>query len=200
AFSGDHVTDTANCATDVTHVPGIAVEKTCPAKALVGDKLVYTITITNTGNEPLTNITVIDSIAGDVSDQFADTLDVGASETETITHTATTADVGNLENDVTASGTGADSTVTAKAATGCSTAVKAPAIAFTGSDVGGRGLSTLLLLLAGGLGFLLLGRQPQLAFAGSHRMSRRGAHAAQGRGLAWITLVAPHRGAHRKRH
>ena len=67
ADSGVEASDEASCTTDITHEPGIDVTKSCPEAAGVGDVITYEITITNTGNEALVDITVNDSILGDVS-------------------------------------------------------------------------------------------------------------------------------------
>ena len=194
--SDTSVDSTAECTTDITHEPGIAVEKTCPKTAAVGDTITYEITVTNTGNEPLTNVTVIDSVVGDISDLFSDTLDVGASETVEVTHEVTASDPNPLENHVTATGTGADSLVDAEAGVVCSTAIP-PVIALTGANTG-QGMVILLLLLMTGAVFLFLGRRPEFALAsGAHRRTPRGAHAAD-TASQW-TSVTVYRGSHRRR-
>jgi uncharacterized repeat protein (TIGR01451 family) len=58
--------------------PGIDVSKDCPANAAAGAAITYEITVANVGNVTLTNITVLDDIIGDLSDQFPDTLGVGS--------------------------------------------------------------------------------------------------------------------------
>jgi uncharacterized repeat protein (TIGR01451 family) len=179
AISGDVAQDAGACRSDVTHVPGIAVEKTCPTSAVAGDLITYSVTVTNTGDEPLTNVTAQDSLAGDISDLFSDTLDVGASETVEYTHQVTPIDPDPLENTVIVSGMGEDSTVTAEATTGCATAVPpvsppaqpGPSLPVTGTDVQG-GLIVLAALIMGGLMFLFLGWQPAVT-AGVRALGRR---------------------------
>ena len=58
--------------------PAIEVTKDCPADAAAGEEITYEITVTNTGNVDLTNITVEDDIIGDLSGEFPNTLVVGS--------------------------------------------------------------------------------------------------------------------------
>ncbi len=62
--------------------PGISITKGCaPSSGTVGETITYTITIANTGDVALENITVSDTLLGDLSDSFVDYLAVGASDT-----------------------------------------------------------------------------------------------------------------------
>ena len=54
--------------------------KSCTELAHAGDTVTYTITVTNTGDEDLDGVKVLDTILGDLSASFADELAVGASE------------------------------------------------------------------------------------------------------------------------
>lgn len=137
-------------------VPGIDVAKSCPAKVTVGSDLTVSITITNTGEEELQDITVVDSVLGDLSDLFADTLAVGASETESVTTKPQKAQT--ITDTVTATATGAESATTATATDTCTSVVEAPALPPTGfSGAGGPSMIWLLgivfgaLLIGGGL-------------------------------------------------
>jgi uncharacterized repeat protein (TIGR01451 family) len=128
ADSQTTITDTASCTTDITHVPGIAVTKSCPAAAGEGDVVTYSITVSNTGNETLEGVTVIDTILGDLSASFADTLDEGESETQEFDFTVPEGTEGPLVNIVTVSGTGADSGTTVNSTATCATDILHPGI------------------------------------------------------------------------
>jgi uncharacterized repeat protein (TIGR01451 family) len=130
ADSKTTATDTASCTTDITHVPGIAVTKTCPAQAGEGDTVTYSITVSNTGNEDLEEVTVMDSILGDLSDSFGDTLGVGDSETQDFDFTVPEDGADPLVNVVTVSGTGADSGTTVDSTATCSIDILHPAISI----------------------------------------------------------------------
>src|SRR5439155_1751408 len=122
------VTDTSSCETDVLHTPGISVEKTCPTSANIGDTITYSITVTNTGDEALTNLVVNDPVLGGNLSGFGSTLAVGASVTKTFTYTITASDPDPLTNTVTATATGADSGDTVEDSASCETDVLNPQI------------------------------------------------------------------------
>jgi uncharacterized repeat protein (TIGR01451 family) len=126
-ISDKEVSDGDDCESDITHEPGISVTKDCPATALVGEEVTYTITITNTGDEELTGITVEDSLLGDISNLFPTTLDVGDSGTEEVTRVVQPGE-DPVENTVTVSATGADSEETATDTASCSSNVLGPDI------------------------------------------------------------------------
>jgi hypothetical protein len=108
-------------------VPAIAVVKECPDVVTVGGEITYTVTITNTGEEPLEDIQVVDSLFGDISDLFDDTLDVGESDTVERSFIVP-ANLGGqtLTNEVTVTATGAESEVEATASTACETEIREP--------------------------------------------------------------------------
>ncbi len=123
---GPNVTDTSGTTnendtptvTPVTQAPKIALIKTATTPLLdtngdgtagsVGDTIAYTFTVTNTGNVPLTGVTVTDPLVTVVGGPLA-SLAVGASDstTFTATYTITAADVvtGSVTNTATATGT-----------------------------------------------------------------------------------------------
>jgi uncharacterized repeat protein (TIGR01451 family) len=121
----------ASCDTDITHQPGISVTKTCPESVPAGDDVTYTITVTNTGNEGLEQLSVIDTLLGDITDEFspslAQGLGVGDSATAVVSYSPAPGQ-DPVENSVTATGLGADSEAKATDTATCSTDVLAPAI------------------------------------------------------------------------
>jgi uncharacterized repeat protein (TIGR01451 family) len=123
--------DTASCETDVTHAPALEVTKECPQTVPFGEDITYTITVTNVGNEALEGVTVIDTLLGDITDQFdvdfSGSFGVGEVATATVTYSPG-ADVDPVNNTVDVSGVGADSGTTATATASCSTDVLHPAI------------------------------------------------------------------------
>jgi uncharacterized repeat protein (TIGR01451 family) len=129
--SSTEVTDTDTCDTDITHVPGIDVEKTCPGPVLAGEDVIFTITVENTGNEPLENVMVNDpKLGGDITAAFnlPDPLPVGDTVySHDFTYTPG-ADEDPVENTVTASGDGVDSGVTATDDSSCETDILNPSI------------------------------------------------------------------------
>ncbi|MCK5762679.1 MAG: DUF11 domain-containing protein, partial [Clostridiales bacterium] len=82
--------------------PEIDIVKTVdPTIVTVGEQVIYTITITNTGDIALQNITVTDTIMGDLSASFVDVLDPGASDTQTFPYVTSITDPEILENTAT---------------------------------------------------------------------------------------------------
>jgi uncharacterized repeat protein (TIGR01451 family)/LPXTG-motif cell wall-anchored protein len=90
---------------DLVH-PGLAMTKECdPGTGAVGDIITYTITITNTGDVNLENVTVMDSLLGDLSASFVDDLAVGASDTQQFTRAIEAGDANPLVNTATVNAT-----------------------------------------------------------------------------------------------
>jgi hypothetical protein len=129
--SGVEASAEASCETDITHEPGIDVTKSCPESVPFGEDIDYTITVTNTGNEPLVGVTVDDTLLGDITDEFdvdfADPFPVGGVATANVSYSPG-ADEDPVTNTVTASGTGEDSGVEASDVASCTTDVANPAI------------------------------------------------------------------------
>ena len=126
--SGDPANSSDDCSTDVTHEPDIEVTKSCAAFAHAGDTVTYTITVTNTGNIALTNITVMDSILGDLSASFPDDLAVDGSATATVEYVIPEDASGSVVNVVTASGTQVNTETTVSDVAECTTELINPAI------------------------------------------------------------------------
>ncbi|HEX5937137.1 MAG TPA: hypothetical protein VFZ75_05535 [Actinomycetota bacterium] len=111
------------CSTE--HVPEIDVEKSCPAEIPAGKAIEYTITVENTGTEPLVGVSVIDSLLGDITADFdfdfTDPFPVGEVATATVFYTPLPGDPDPLTNAVTATGTGEDSGAEATDEASCET-------------------------------------------------------------------------------
>ena len=108
--------------------PEIDIEKSCPDFVDAGAEIEYTITAENTGTEALVDVSVDDTLLGDITADFVPALSlglaVGATATATVTHTAPGA--GSVTNTVTATGTGADSDKDDSDTASCTTHVTPP--------------------------------------------------------------------------
>ncbi|MDL2341992.1 MAG: hypothetical protein QFB87_02865 [Patescibacteria group bacterium] len=105
---GKTVTDTDNHTLDVLH-PAIHVVKSGPATAHEGDTVTYTFTVTNTGDTPLSGLTVSDNVAtgaayksGDANDNAK--LDLQETWIYTVQYTIPANHPANVVNTVTACG------------------------------------------------------------------------------------------------
>ena len=131
--TSESVSDAAECTTNITHVPGIDVTKSCPQTVAFGAEITYTITVTNTGNEALENVSVTDALlGGDITAAFSlpDPLPVGSTVySEAFTYTPG-ADEDPVVNSVTASGDGVDSGAPVTDTAVCSTNVSNPGISI----------------------------------------------------------------------
>ena len=125
--SGVTDTDTDGCETDILN-PAIGVTKSCTELAHAGDTVTYTITVTNTGDEDLDGVKVLDTILGDLSASFADELAVGASESHDFDYVVLESDPDPLVNEVTAKGSGVGSRVAVEALANCVTDLIHPTI------------------------------------------------------------------------
>ncbi|MBN6035371.1 DUF11 domain-containing protein [Amycolatopsis sp. 195334CR] len=82
--TGPDVTSSDDAVVDVIH-PGVEIDKSVePGQVRPGDEVTYTITVTNTGDVPLTAVTVTDDKAPACGFTLA-RLDAGATETRTCT-------------------------------------------------------------------------------------------------------------------
>jgi uncharacterized repeat protein (TIGR01451 family) len=98
-------TDTKDIPTNVIPPPCIDVTKTAnPTTSKAGDVVTYTIEVCNCGTTTLTSVTVDDSLLGDLSDSFADTLAAGACESHDFDRTVLATDPDPLDNTVEACG------------------------------------------------------------------------------------------------
>jgi hypothetical protein len=99
------------------------VQKSCTPDAFVNDTFTSTITVTNTGSCPLTNVVVTDSTVGLLwlPDEYLNALDVGASYTWTVP--ASSSDAGPFNSSVTASGQDDSFAYTANDSASCATNV-----------------------------------------------------------------------------
>lgn len=86
-------------------VPEISVTKEADTEiSKVGDEVDYTITIENTGDWPLENITVVDDVLGDLSALFVDALAPGDGDAAVVAHVVQPEDPDPLVNEVIATG------------------------------------------------------------------------------------------------
>ena len=95
--------------------PTITVSKTADTVSKVGDPVSYTIEVCNTGLVTVTKQSVIDSLLGDISASFDDTLAPGACDSVTVSRTVVLGDPDPLVNTVTATYTRGVQTATAMA-------------------------------------------------------------------------------------
>ena len=112
---GDPITDTDTHTTDVEHTPTIAITKSGPATASVGDTVTYTFTVTHdttSDGSPITMTGVTDDIAGAATytggDDGNGLLETGETWTYEATYTVLPTDPDPLINTATASGTDPD--------------------------------------------------------------------------------------------
>lgn len=88
--------------------PAIEVEKShTPGAFTAGTEITYTFDVTNTGNVPLTDLVLVDSVLGTIADCDDRDLAVNGTTQCRATYTATGADVaaGTIDNEVKATGT-----------------------------------------------------------------------------------------------
>ncbi|HEX6844480.1 MAG TPA: hypothetical protein VF235_05125 [Actinomycetota bacterium] len=110
--------------------PAIDVRKSCPPSHTVGDRVVFSIAVSNTGNEDLTALVVDDPVLGGVLPSFGTTLAVGATVTQEFSYVMT-GDPDPVVNTVTATATGARSHTAVTDTASCSTDVLVPDVRVT---------------------------------------------------------------------
>ncbi|MFC1969602.1 FecR domain-containing protein [Chloroflexota bacterium] len=131
---GRTVTDQDQASVDILR-PAIAIAKAANCTgAHEGDEITYTYNVTNSGDTPLSNVSVSDNKTGDAAYQSGDTngdnrLDVGETWIFSATYTVTGGDTNPLVNVATASGTDA-SGKTVSAQDEASVDILRPAIAI----------------------------------------------------------------------
>ncbi|HEX5937759.1 MAG TPA: hypothetical protein VFZ75_08770 [Actinomycetota bacterium] len=108
--------------------PAIDIEKTCPATAPFGEDITFTFTLRNDGNEPLTDVEILDPLlGGDITDQFnlpgglPDPLPVGDTVYTASISYSPGADEDPVENAVTVSASGTTSSTLVVDAAACDT-------------------------------------------------------------------------------
>ncbi|WP_162142723.1 DUF7507 domain-containing protein, partial [Algoriphagus marincola] len=113
--------------------PGIALTKvtTTPTYSQVGDILSFTLEISNTGNETLTDVTVKDPLTN--LDQNLGTISPGQSQTLVTTYTITQADLdaGQVTNTASVSGLDPNSQSLVASAASIANAIQSPALSLT---------------------------------------------------------------------
>ena len=114
-FGGEtQVTDQDNAVVEAIQTPSIAIEKVTAVTSVdaVGDEIEYTLTVTNTGNMTLSDVTVTDPLTG--LNQNIGSMTPGQVVEITTTYAVTQADLDNglIENVATVTGMGGDTQVT----------------------------------------------------------------------------------------
>jgi gliding motility-associated-like protein/uncharacterized repeat protein (TIGR01451 family) len=113
--------------------PGIALTKvtTTPTYSQVGDILSFTLEVSNTGNETLTDVTVKDPLTN--LDQNLGTISPGQSQTLVTTYTITQADLdtGQVTNTASVSGLDPNSQSLVASAASIANAIQSPALSLT---------------------------------------------------------------------
>jgi uncharacterized repeat protein (TIGR01451 family) len=110
-------------------LPGLSVQKSCPASGTVGDTIAYEITVSNTGEDALTDLVVHDPLLGGNLSGFGTSLAAGAEVTRTFTYTLG-ADPDPVVNTVTATATGPSSGAQVSDVADCTTDVRFPDLAI----------------------------------------------------------------------
>jgi len=108
-------------------LPGLNVEKACPASATAGDTITYEITVSNTGQDALEDLTVSDPLLGGELAGFGSTLAAGASVTKSFQYKLE-ASPDPLVNTVTVTATGAASNASVSDVADCTTDVLIPSL------------------------------------------------------------------------
>ncbi|SHO65424.1 DUF7507 domain-containing protein, partial [Algoriphagus zhangzhouensis] len=114
-FGGEtQVTDQDEAVVEAIQTPSIDIEKVTAVTSVdaVGDEIEYTLTVTNTGNMTLSDVTVTDPLTG--LDQNIGSMTPGEVVEITTTYAVTQADLDNglIENVATVTGMGGDTQVT----------------------------------------------------------------------------------------
>jgi uncharacterized repeat protein (TIGR01451 family) len=141
-----NVTGTSTASTAVTQLPGVSIVKSVtsvggvsgdPAITKVGEVIDYSIVVSNTGDETLTNVVVQDATLGTTLGTLA-SLAAGASVTYTASQTVTQAEF-NCASPVTNTATVSDSQTSSASSTASTAVTAAPAVSIVKSvtSVGG---------------------------------------------------------------
>ncbi len=129
---GDYGLSSRCCATTVVTAPKLALEKECSSQVLVCDPIDYTITVSNPGDGPATNVKIVDRLPSGVvttdgkNNVTADIGTLEAGQSRQITFQAKASKTGTFRNTATAT---ADDGLTAEAE--CATVVQQPVLQVT---------------------------------------------------------------------
>jgi uncharacterized repeat protein (TIGR01451 family) len=100
-FPDNHEVCSAQCSVQVVPACLACAKTVTPGTSKAGDQVSYELCVSNPCQVPLENVTVVDSLLGDKSGDFADTLAPGASECHTYTYTVQPGDPDPLVNTMT---------------------------------------------------------------------------------------------------
>ena len=143
-----NVTGTSTASTAVTQLPGVSIVKSVtsvggvsgdPAITKVGEVIDYSIVVSNTGDETLTNVVVQDATLGTTLGTLA-SLAAGASVTYTASQTVTQAEF-NCASPVTNTATVSDSQTSSASSTASTAVTAAPAVSIVKSATSVGGVS-----------------------------------------------------------
>jgi gliding motility-associated-like protein/uncharacterized repeat protein (TIGR01451 family) len=128
--TGPAVTSQDGVTVPAVQTPSVSIDKVANVTSVdaAGDVITYTLTVTNTGNVTLSNVTVVDPLTG--LNQTVGTLNPGASQSVTTTYTVSQSDVdrGQITNVASVTAQAPDQSTVSAQDNAVVTAIQSPAI------------------------------------------------------------------------